>query len=245
MDIYSNLRKRYWDLRTWYLTKKGFWDFRRTHPGNDRSCNLCGWQGSSFYPWDGNTDEMCPKCLAQPRHRFLKLMLESKWAEQNVKQGRMIHVAPLGEKGLAKLFKSHFADYLSIDVEPGAAMKVMDLTNLHEVPSDSIDFMCCNDVLEHIENYPKAISEIYRVLRPGGHASLMVPIYGEKTEKVAQPTLEDYWHVWHPGKDFYDNYRNAGFEVTVYRPSGEISDARFQRHALRDNTILPWCRKPS
>lgn len=37
------------------------------------------------------------------------------------------------------------------------------------------DALICSEVLEHLEDYPKVISEIRRVLKPGGHASITIP----------------------------------------------------------------------
>jgi SAM-dependent methyltransferase len=243
MTVYTNIRQAYWRLREEVNTKKIFWNFRLTHSGNERLCNLCGWHGSSFYPWDNELDAMCPKCKSQPRHRYLKLMIEAMWLDRPEKMEKILHVAPKGERGLVKLFRSNSSGYLSIDLEPGAAMEVMDLTNMVEIPSNSIDFVCCNDVLEHIEDFSKAIAEIHRVIKPGGCAALMVPIYGDKTVKVEQPTPEDDMHVWHPGIDFFDYYKTQGFEVKVYYPEEEIKEPAFAYHSLRKVTLLPWCRK--
>ena len=40
---------------------------------------------------------------------------------------------------------------------------------------ESVDVVVCNQVLEHLKNVWLPMTEIYRVLRPGGHAVLSVP----------------------------------------------------------------------
>ena len=42
-------------------------------------------------------------------------------------------------------------------------------------PDDSVDVVVCNQVLEHLKNIWLPMSEMHRVLRPGGHAILSVP----------------------------------------------------------------------
>jgi len=44
--------------------------------------------------------------------------------------------------------------------------------------SGSLDAVICSEVLEHLSDYQSALSEIRRVLRPGGSLALSVPRYG-------------------------------------------------------------------
>jgi hypothetical protein len=85
--------------------------------------------------------------------------------------------------------------------------------------NDSYDFIFCSHVLEHIPDDKKAISEIYRVLKPGGTAMLMVPIYPlEKTADLYPKSPDLMTHVHQPGLDYFKRYEKAGFSVNVYYP---------------------------
>ncbi|HET9152799.1 MAG TPA: class I SAM-dependent methyltransferase [Solirubrobacterales bacterium] len=42
-------------------------------------------------------------------------------------------------------------------------------------PDESVDVVVCNQVLEHLKNIWLPMTEMYRLLRPGGHAVLSVP----------------------------------------------------------------------
>src|SRR6185503_3688106 len=42
-------------------------------------------------------------------------------------------------------------------------------------PDSSVDVVVCNQVLEHLKNIWLPMTEMHRVLRPGGHAILSVP----------------------------------------------------------------------
>jgi SAM-dependent methyltransferase len=45
-------------------------------------------------------------------------------------------------------------------------------------PDCSFDLVFSSNVLEHVDNPPKVIAEIIRVLKPGGYAQIVVPNYG-------------------------------------------------------------------
>jgi SAM-dependent methyltransferase len=70
------------------------------------------------------------------------------------------------------------AGYVNVDVNPNAAG--VDLVyDLNQYPwpfdSDSIDEVCMDQVLEHLQDRNLAVAEIYRILRPGGLAKISVP----------------------------------------------------------------------
>lgn len=52
---------------------------------------------------------------------------------------------------------------------------VADLTNMPHVPTERFDTVVCHQVLEHISDPAKAMSEIGRVLKKNGHLVLSVP----------------------------------------------------------------------
>lgn len=66
-------------------------------------------------------------------------------------------------------------------------MNVLDL-NFRD---NHFDLFLCNHVLEHIPEDIRAMKEIFRVLKPGGHALLQVPISKNSAETVEDFTIED------------------------------------------------------
>ncbi len=54
--------------------------------------------------------------------------------------------------------------------------EVGNITNLM-LKSDSVDVIFCSEVLEHVPDYKKALSEIKRVLKSGGCAIITVPVH--------------------------------------------------------------------
>src|SRR5437763_31992 len=170
------LRSTYWRLRSRASSDWRYFSFRLRHRGTQRRCNICGWQGSRFYPLKSLGNVECPRCRSKPRHRLLRHVLDSRGAP--ARGARILHVSPKGEDGLTRWFKAVAGSYLSVDkggvwnsFGDGGAMRQMDLTDL-PLPNDGFDFIMCAHVLENIEDDAAAISELYRVLAPGGVAAL-------------------------------------------------------------------------
>lgn len=64
-----------------------------------------------------------------------------------------------------------------------------DLTNL-DFPGNFFDLICAFEVVEHIKDYPKALAEFYRILKPGGLLIISTPnkaVYSPDTKKPFYP----------------------------------------------------------
>jgi len=123
---------------------------------------------------------------------------------------KLLHIAP--ELCFIKKFKRMpNIDYTSADLESPLADVKMDV---HDIPFDdsSYDVVFCNHVMEHVENDIKAMSEIYRVLKPGGWAIIQSPQDYSRQDTLEDPTITDpkereriYWqddHVRLYGLDY-------------------------------------------
>ena len=54
-----------------------------------------------------------------------------------------------------------------------------------DFPNEMFDSLICLEVFEYLENYKKALAEIYRLLRPGGQAIISMPfLYHEHEDKI-------------------------------------------------------------
>lgn len=103
------------------------------------------------------------------------------------------------------------------DLNPLVADRKIDIININFEDS-YFDFIICNHVLEHVQDDRKAMSELFRVLKPGGEAILQVPIskYNKETFEdfsiISQKEREKYFgqkdHVRIYGKD-YKNTKNS------------------------------------
>jgi SAM-dependent methyltransferase len=189
--------------------------------GSGRECPICGWTGHAFlripFPDKPADSFACPSCGSAERHRFAFLTLKDKLAQH---ADKTLHFAP--ERCVVPWLRSISKSYLSVDIASPAAMEHMDIINLR-LPDASFSLLWCSHVLEHIEDDRKAISELFRVLRPGGLAVIMVPVYGAATyenPEVKTPAgrlehfkQEDHLRLY--GLDFSERLKAGGFGVEV------------------------------
>jgi len=157
------------------------------YTGTAVTCPVCNKSYSKFLPYgriNPRPNALCPNCLSLERHRLIWLYLKEKTAFFSRKQ-HILHIAP--EACFMKPFeKIHGSQYITADIESPLAKVKMDI---HDIPfgQNTFDVVLCNHVLEHVRDDIRAMSEIHRVLKPGGFAILQVPFFNP----VPDVTLED------------------------------------------------------
>jgi len=163
----------------------------------------------------------------------------------------LLHPAP--EPMLKKRFRAlNHVDYLSIDLESALADEKMDLTQL-DLDDQSFDCSYCSHVLEHIPDDRAAMSELYRILRPGGWGLLVVPINQKTTYEnpaIVDPAdrLEHFGqadHVRKYGLDFADRLRSVGFLVDPIVYATTLDHGAIARYGLDARELVHFCRKPA
>ncbi|MDZ7619696.1 MAG: methyltransferase domain-containing protein [Patescibacteria group bacterium] len=162
---------------------------------------------------------------------------------------RMLHFAP--ERPIMRRIAAHrYIDYCSADLSSPAAQTHMDISAL-TFPDQAFDVILCCHVLEHVPNDRKAMSELYRVLKPGGWALLQVPIRGDTTlENPCATTAEERRrlfgqedHVRQYGRDFDTRLATAGFVVTVDDFVGHFDEDRRTELGLVAGDDIYLCRR--
>lgn len=226
---------------------------RRAAPfiGIKHYCPCCGWYLRKFLPFGVVTrpNARCPRCRSLERHRLLWLYLKER-TNLFSEPLRLLHFAP--EAVFESAFTSlHNLDYITADLDSGRAMVKVDITDII-YEDNSFDAIICSHVLEHVGDDRKAMGELFRVLRPGGWAILMVPISGEIT--FEDPSITDpeererffgQWdHVRMYGADFADRLERAGFDVDVVGYAGELGERRMWRYGLGTSDDIFLCTKP-
>jgi len=185
----------------------------------ERRCPMCGWRGFRFEPFGNRVlwrpDALCPGCGALERHRAVFLFLKDK-----IPRGqRVLHVAP--EALMISWLVQVSTEYLNVDLY-NPAMRKMDLTAI-DLPDGDRTLVWCSHVLEHIPDDRKAMSEIYRVLAPGGMLIAQVPIGGPTTfeddtivsedDRLEMFLQEDHVRLY--GLDIVERFKSVGFECEV------------------------------
>lgn len=193
---------------------------------------------------------LSPSTLSLERHRLLWLYLqkETTFFEKELK---VLHMAP--EQCFLSIFKKmKNLDYTTADLYSPIVDVKADILDL-PFEDKRFDFVFCNHVLEHIEDDAKAMSELFRVLKPGGIGIFQVPqdLSLEQTYENSSITSPEerakhfgqYDHVRIYGKDYFDRLRKAGFKVNEIDYSAKLSPDLVEKYCLAKGEILPVCTK--
>lgn len=215
--------------------------------GSAVTCPCCGESFKHFLPAGvaRRPNARCPRCGSLERHRMVWLYLERK-TDFLTAPHRVLDIAP-EEFMQTKLRELNHIDYLSIDLVSPLAMKKMDLTNL-ELPDASFDVAFCNHVFEHIPDDRQAMSEVRRILKPGGWAILQTPVDLNRAVTDEDPSITDPQellrrfgqadHVRVYGRDLFDRLRGVGWKVETPALDAWLSADEIRRYALNPREPL-------
>jgi ubiquinone/menaquinone biosynthesis C-methylase UbiE len=145
--------------------------------------------------------------------------------------------------------KQHGEKYITADIESPLAKVKMDI---HQIPfpENHFDVVLCNHVLEHVKDDIKAMSEINRVLKPGGWAIMQVPFFSP----IPEVTYEDVSitnsrerekafgqddHVRMFGKDYAKRIQRSGLNPE----ENEFAKNQSDRYGISRNEIIYLGRK--
>lgn len=137
----------------------------------------------AVHPLDHHTGSL--ECSLPPSERtYLTILM----LEQSLRQcapyarGQLLDVG-CGQRPYEKTFfsgaqKYTGCDYLSDRSRPDVVCSALDLT----FPDNAFDTVTSTEVLEHVPDPLRALREMQRVLKPGGHLILSTPMYWPRHE---------------------------------------------------------------
>lgn len=241
---------RPWLIRMSYLLSPAL---SIVYRGNQYTDPIDGRSYKSFLPYGygkQRSNVLAPGTLSLERHRLLWIYLKEHTNFFNAPL-KVLHVAP-EQAFLNRFRKLPKLDYLTTDLESPLADVKADICNL-PFEDHSFDVIFCNHVLEHIPDDQKAMSELYRVMRPGGWGIFQVPQDLSREHTFEDNSITDkeerarifgqYDHVRIYGKDYFDRLISVGFEVEPISLAERLTPEMVARYALDPKEILPVVRK--
>ncbi len=226
---------------------------RLFYKGNKVECPVCKGKYRKFLPYGyGNVREgaLCPGCLSLERHRLMWLYLQEK-TNFFADTLKVLHVAP--EQCFVKRFrKLKKLTYHTADLESPLADFKCDIQNL-PFKENEYDVVICNHVLEHVPDDKKAMSEILRVLKPGGYAILQVPADFNRTDTFEDNSITDrakraeifgqYDHVRVFGTDYPERLKSVGFIIDEENYFDLIPQNIKDQYSLNLKDFMFSCKK--
>jgi len=229
-------------------------------------CTVCGEHIEAFQPYRGgqahrpplmlllevigsNTDQfLCPSCGSHDRERHLLMYL----AQLNLLpllggKAKVLHFAP--EKWVSQLITLQKPEaYIQADLYPES--ENIQKIDMHEIPypDESFTIVIANHVLEHVDDDLKAMSEIRRVLSPGGLAILQTPYSASLHHTFSDPGVtkpeqrlqlfgqEDHVRLF--GRDIFERFATAGFSPLIVTHQQVLSDMPAQIFGVNEREPL-------
>lgn len=238
---------------------------RRYHPiaagvywfGLKYQCPVCGWRQRAFRPMaalDPTFNDWCSRCGSLGRHRLVWLYLKNK-TNFFTAPLKVLHLAAEG-CFRSRFRKLRYLDYTVADIAGGDApgIEMLDVTDIRK-PDNLYDVVLCIHVLQHVEDDLRAISEIYRVLKPGGWAILnsrydeRLPTTHEVASKLSPADRQKLMNQMDPlfrvyGRDFKQRIASAGFNVENMDYKQELGTEIVEKYSLCTSGEIYFCVKP-
>jgi SAM-dependent methyltransferase len=176
------------------------------------TCPICG--SEEFIAFGGRPCGRCDGCDSLERQRALALMATATFAQG---RGRScLEAGPLNAKVFGQFLRDHGWSYTAVDRsrsgnphDPRSVGFIdveADLSDLGAFADASFDLFLSQHVMEEVHNYQDALSEIARVLKPGGLALMEIPFDADRAGTQAKEP-DRFGKVWRFGTDLTDEVR--------------------------------------
>lgn len=195
---------------------------------------------------------LCPVCRANDRSRLVAHYLIVGAERASRPWARFVHFAPDDPRMRELVRRLGFHEYRTSDLFMADVDDKMDITDLG-YEDETVDAFICSHVLEHVPDDMKAMSELFRILRPGGWGVILVPIHlkiakaaeddGETTGDERLRRFGQAEHVrLYDKQTFLSRLTEAGFAVDQLTVN-QLGEATLRRLGLAPSTTLYVARK--
>lgn len=190
----------------------------------DYQCPACTSAVVGFFRYGDCADWGCPVCGSSPRERLVNHLIDTGTLALP-KDAAILHMAP-NEGSLVSRFRAAAGDYVPADLDPSRypipGITAVDLMIL-DTGDDRFDLFYASHVMEHVPDDAKVLRNIFRVLKPGGEAWLIVPLWTKATvdgshamsPREREKRFGQWDHVRQYGADFAVRIAAAGFDLSV------------------------------
>ncbi len=245
--------------------------------GNKKECYICGKKFRRFIKYRGGWKKVshwikkikpagndfdnysCPYCFSHDRERHLFMYFDKLNMWEKIIDSSVLHFAP--ETYLSKRIEElNTKKYVKADLYPDFLYKNendIQKINATEIPYEdtTFDFIIFNHILEHIPDYRKALSEIFRVLRPKGIAILQTPysrLFHSNFEDEGINTdelrlffygQEDHVRIFSE-KQFFQDLKNSGFVLKIYKHDDILIEFNPEYFGVNNEEYLIMALKP-
>lgn len=192
-----------------------------TKQGSNHECVICDFKASDWVQLPNN-DLLCPNCGSLARDRRLWQLVKENYIKNDIQILDFSPSRPLFRKWKKEKNVNHIASDLSGDFMADVAY---DITQIVE-KENTFDLIICYHILEHVIDDVKAMSELYRVLKPNGTVLIQTPfkegeIYEDysitsEAERLLHFGQEDHVRVFSV-EGLKTRLESVGFDVIVYR----------------------------
>lgn len=169
----------------------------------------------------------CVHCRSQDRERHLYMYFDRLGLWDKLTGAAVLHIAP--ERHLSVTIQEKKpSKYVMGDLYPADPnVEKIDITQI-PYPDNTFDAVFCNHVLEHVPDYRKAMSELCRVMKPGGFGILQTPFSAVlhknfEDDSINTDALRFYFYAqedhvrlfaW---PEFENGLREAGLDLQLAR----------------------------
>lgn len=206
-----------------------------------RDCPVCGWQGRNFRNFL-SADEVidhciCPGCGSFDRHRQLVLGVRTELSQKSgwnpdVILGYSLSTAMrflLEHEGLARCFRT--------DIDADDDRFAPDIvSDLRQAPfaDESVDWIFCSHVLEHIAELEACVDQIMRMLKPGGVAWIQVPFEPGRahSRRIEIDPNRAHAHAWQFAPDFPMLIERDQWSVTEVIAADSLTRVQMEQHGV-------------
>lgn len=134
--------------------------------------------------------------------------------------GRTLDVGS-GPTGRYKSLFKNISEYVKLDIEGVPNVDATGTADAIPFTDNSFDSIVCTQVISDVYNVPKAFSEFYRVLKPGGLALI--------TSGFMDPMNFDAGEYWRFTRNAFERLaKDADFEIEVLEHRGGMWSFRAQ-----------------